>query len=54
MKCPHCNQEHPEGYKFCMKTGIPIPQMLTCPSCSSTIPTDSKFCPDCGCKLDDK
>ena len=21
MKCPHCNQEHPEGTKFCPETG---------------------------------
>lgn len=60
MKCPHCNQDHPEGTKFCPETGMKMPSTLL--SCSNkecvnykryVLPVDSKFCPDCGYKLDD-
>ena len=59
MKCPHCNQEHPEGTIFCPKTGMKMPSaLLSCPNkgCVNheryVLPIDSKFCPDCGCKLE--
>ena len=56
MKCPHCNQEHPEGTKFCPETGEKI--MLSCPNnlCTNhgvfVIPSNYKYCPECGSKLD--
>ena len=57
MKCPHCNQEHPEGTKFCPETGEKMPLLLSCPNSSCrnynkyTLPLDSNYCPDCGMKL---
>ena len=24
MKCPHCNGEHPDYYRFCPETGLDI------------------------------
>jgi len=58
MICPHCNQEHPEGTKFCPMTGERIMlQQLSCPSekCiyyeRPVIPSHFRFCPDCGAPL---
>jgi len=34
MLCPHCNQVHPQGVRFCPQTGQPIPQ----PAAGGTIP----------------
>ena len=52
MKCPHCNQEHPEGTKFCPETGMRM--MLSCRNSKCVnhrecvIPSNYKFCPECG------
>ena len=54
MKCPHCNQEHPEGTKFCPQTGKLIQQLLSCPNykCKNfdkyNLLLDTRFCPECG------
>ena len=59
MKCPHCNQEHPDGFLFCPVTGQKLDTLKACnnPECSNygkhILPLDSRFCPDCGSKLDD-
>ena len=59
MKCPYCNQEHPDRYQFCPSTGQTINALKACnnPNCSEfgkhTISQDSLFCPICGVKLDD-
>ena len=54
MKCPHCNQEHPEGTIFCPFTGeIIAPAMKSCPNptCANhgrqVLPDEYKFCPLC-------
>lgn len=58
MKCPHCNEEHPQGTKYCPETGKRISVLLnSCPNVScgnygkDIIPTHYKFCPDCGTLL---
>ncbi len=58
MMCPYCNQNHPEGTKYCPETGEKIlSKMLSCPNekCINykkyILPEDSKFCPDCGERL---
>lgn len=50
MKCPFCNQEHPDKTKFCPETGNKLEMTsLTCSSCGFYgIPIGSKFCPNCG------
>ena len=55
MKCPHCNGEHPDGYRFCPETGEKImPQFKACTNedCPDygkyILPLDAKFCPRCG------
>ena len=55
MNCPYCNQEHPDGYKFCPNTGKAIDNQFNactnekCPDFGKYIlPLDSKFCPKCG------
>jgi len=57
MKCPHCDQEHPDDFKVCPYTAKPIePQFQYCKNedCDfrNTLPLSAKFCPNCGCNLD--
>ncbi len=60
MKCPLCNQNHPDGYKFCPITGKVIEQFKACTNsgCSSfgkfILPFSSMFCPYCGYKIDER
>lgn len=49
MKCIYCNQNHPEGTKFCPSTGRML-LSLVCHNCKKSIPVDSVFCPFCGKK----
>ena len=57
MKCPYCNQEHPEGTKFCPETGQKMSSLCGCPNpdCVNYMKTDLsesfKYCPECGTKL---
>ena len=58
MKCPHCNQEHPEGTRYCPMTGNEIlPQLQSCPksTCANygklVIPANYLYCPLCGSAL---
>ena len=55
MKCPHCNGEHPDNYRFCPITGEEImPQFKACTNegCPDygkyILPLEAKFCPRCG------
>ena len=55
MKCPHCNGEHPDSYKFCPETGEEIVSQFKactnedCPDYGKHIlPLEAKFCPRCG------
>ena len=56
MKCPYCNQEHPDNTLYCPQTGRKIQdEKLACtenPHCpiygKFILPTGSRFCPECG------
>jgi surface protein len=55
MKCPYCNGEHPDNYRFCPETGLEIvPQFKACTNedCpdygKDILPLEAKFCPRCG------
>ena len=55
MRCPHCNGEHPDNYRFCPITGQEIvPQFKACTNkdCPDygkyILPLEAKFCPRCG------
>ena len=54
MKCPHCNQYHPDDTRFCPQTGKHIQKFLNCPNPECVnydkydLPSDTYFCPDCG------
>jgi WD40 repeat protein len=50
--CPHCNQTHQAGSRFCPVTGQAIPEQLTCSSCGHDIQPGWKVCPECGGALD--
>ncbi len=58
MECPYCNQEHPNGTKFCPETGNKMPNPIVgcpnkeCPNFQKKdIPTHYKYCPECGTPL---
>ncbi len=48
MKCPHCDQEHPEGTSFCPTTGKLILSNISCPNCGEVYVTQLAACPKCG------
>ena len=48
MKCPHCDQEHPEGTSFCPYTGKQILSNISCPNCGEVYDTQLTACPKCG------
>ena len=61
MKCIHCNQEHPDDFMFCPKTGAKIePQLKACTNkeCQDfgkyILPLEAKFCPRCGEKIEEE
>ena len=53
MICIHCNQEHPDDFMFCPKTGAKI-ELKACTNeeCRDygkrILPMEAKFCPRCG------
>ena len=53
MICIHCNQEHPDDFMFCPKTGAKI-ELKACTNeeCRDygkrILPIEAKFCPRCG------
>src|SRR5712692_1615257 len=49
MECPSCRATVPEGGKFCMECGAPLPR--ACPVCGHPIAAAAKFCPECGASL---
>ena len=57
MNCPNCNNNIPDGSKFCNHCGQRIEiisgvKHCSNPQCGKEIPSDSMFCPFCGAKLD--
>jgi len=49
MKCPKCQNENPNGAKFCNECGDKLD--ITCHECGNINPRDSKFCNECGSEL---
>lgn len=59
MNCPHCNQKHPDGFRFCPITGKKLDVLKACTLNSKCpdygkyiLPMDSLFCPTCGFRLE--
>ena len=46
MRCPRCQQDNPQGAKFCLECGGRL--ALTCSKCSTELPAGAKFCLECG------
>lgn len=55
MICSTCNNEIPDGSKFCNQCGTKIEERgKTCPNLEcrrQNLPSEANFCPDCGAKL---
>jgi len=50
MRCPRCQDENPQGRKFCRECGAKL--SVICPICSFENLPEDKFCGGCGAKLD--
>ena len=48
MKCPHCQQEHPDQARFCPVTGKPIESSRSCPHCGEKVEATWAICAFCG------
>jgi len=46
MKCPKCQTENPDAYKFCRECGAELAPV--CPICGSKHGPTDKFCGACG------
>ena len=46
MKCPYCQEQHPDNAQYCPKTGKEL--KTACPNCDNQIRVGSKFCTYCG------
>jgi len=51
MRCPHCQQEHPDDSLFCPVTGETISQQPLCPHCVREIDPGWEHCTHCGWDL---
>lgn len=51
LKCPNCGAKMPEGTKFCLQCGNPLPQPKICPRCQTVNVPEATFCGHCGIKL---
>jgi Double zinc ribbon/Adenylate and Guanylate cyclase catalytic domain len=51
MKCPKCQNDNPEGLKFCGECGAKLERI--CPNCNFANPSGFKFCGECGHKLEE-
>src|SRR6516165_9655931 len=49
MECAACKSVVPNGSKFCIECGAPVP--VVCPACQYTNPPRAKFCGNCGEQL---
>lgn len=51
MRCPLCQQEHPDGARFCPVTGQQIPAAvetgMLCPRCGQPVQSQWAVCPQC-------
>jgi Tol biopolymer transport system component len=48
MKCPYCNQQHPDNTRFCPRTGM---LLSLCPRCKRPVRAGARFCATCGQSL---
>ena len=46
--CLKCGVGIPDGAKFCMECGSPVPEERLCESCGTLVPDGAQFCMECG------
>lgn len=51
MRCSSCNEENPEGVKFCGECGATLGAGAACGSRGTVNPPNVKFCHECGQSL---
>jgi TolB protein len=51
VDCPYCNNQHPDGARFCPKTGHSINENKTCSNCGQAVQSNWNVCVYCGQSL---
>lgn len=51
MRCPYCQQDHPDDSLFCPETGQKFDLPTTCPHCGAQVDPDWEHCVRCGSPL---
>jgi ribosomal protein L40E len=51
--CVSCQEDIPDGARFCPHCGTRQPESLICPQCGQINPTTARFCLDCGLSFQD-
>jgi class 3 adenylate cyclase/tetratricopeptide (TPR) repeat protein len=50
MRCAACENENPDGSRFCLKCGAALG--VACPTCAADLPAGAWFCNQCGGAVD--
>lgn len=48
MRCQNCEEQIPEGERFCPHCGVPVGDVVKCTHCGAALLPGERFCGECG------